>query len=430
MQTVGKKPSSKSFDVSAIRAQFPALRQEVHPGKKLVYLDSAATALKPQFVIDAVVDIYAKDCANVHRGVHALSQRATAKYEGARDRIQKFIGAAEREEVVFTCGTTEGLNLVAWSWGRKHLQAGDEVLLTEMEHHSNIVPWQLVCDEVGAKLVVAPLEADGSVTTESIRARLSPKTRVLSFPHVANSLGTVMPVAELTELAHAAGAIVVVDGAQGIVHGGVDVVALDVDFYAFSGHKLYGPSGIGVLYGKRALLESMPPWQGGGDMIDRVRFEGSTWNDLPYKFEAGTPHIAGAVGLGAAVEWLESLDLEAAFQHEAELLAYGEKALRAVPGLTLIGTADARASVLSFVLDGIHPTDAGTILDAEGIAIRTGHHCAQPVMDHFGVTGTARASLAMYNDRSDIDALVRGLAQVLDIFGPPSGTPRAGSASA
>lgn len=406
-----------SFDVEAIRAEFPALQQEVHPGKPLVYLDSAATALKPQAVIDAVTDIYARDCANVHRGVHALSQRATAKYEGARDLVQGYLGAAEREEIVFVRGATEGLNLVAWSWGRSQLQEGDEVLVTEMEHHSNIVPWQLACEATGAKLVVVPIDDQGDTSLDAFRERVTERTRVISFPHVANSLGTVLPVAELVALAREVGAITVVDGAQGIVHGDVDVAALDVDFYAFSGHKLYGPTGIGVLYGKRALLEAMPPWQGGGDMIDRVTFESSTWNDLPYKFEAGTPHIAGAVGLGAAIRWLDAIDRPGAFAHEAELLAYGDAQLREVPGLRRIGVADARSSVLSFLLEGIHPTDAGTILDAEGIAIRTGHHCAQPVMDHFGVTGTARASLALYNTRAEIDALVAGLHKVREIFG-------------
>lgn len=405
------------FDVEAVRAQFPALAQEAHPGKPLVYLDSAATALKPRAVIDAVTSVYAQDCANVHRAVHVLSQRATARFEGARDRVMRWLGAAEREEIVFTRGATEAINLVAASWGGANLQPGDEILITELEHHSNIVPWQLVAARTGAKVVVAPITDEGEVTLEAFTARLSERTKLVAFAHVSNSLGTVLPVATMIRRAHEVGAVALVDGAQGVVHARVDVRALDADFYVFSGHKLYGPSGIGVLYGKRALLEAMPPWQGGGDMIDRVTFEGSTWNDLPYKFEAGTPAIAQAIGLGAAIEWLEGLDLDAVLAHEAELLAYGTERLSALPGLTLVGRAREKSSVLAFLLEGIHPTDAGTILDAEGVAIRTGHHCTQPVMDHFGVTGTARASLALYNTKADLDALVRGLEKVRSFFG-------------
>lgn len=406
-----------SFDAAALREQFPALAQEVHPGKPLVYLDSAATALKPQAVIDAVVGAYAQDCANVHRAVHALSQRATAKYEGARDRIRDYLGAAEREEIIFTRGTSESINLVAYTYALANLQAGDEILITELEHHSNIVPWQLVAERTGARLVVAPITETGDLPLESFTAKLSGRTKIASFAHISNSLGTVLPVKAMIDAAHEVGAIAVVDGAQGIVHEKVDVRALGADFYAFSGHKLYGPSGIGVLYGRRELLEAMPPWQGGGDMIDRVHFEGSTYNDLPYKFEAGTPNIAGAIGLGAAVAWMEGLDWKGAQRHEAELLRYGHERLGEIEGLRLIGSAPQKASVLAFVLEGIHPTDAGSFLDADGVAIRTGHHCAQPVMDRFGVSATARASLGLYNTKADIDALVAGLQKVRKIFG-------------
>ena len=407
-----------AFDLGSVRAAFPALRQEVHPGKPLVYLDSAATALKPQPVLDATMDAYAKDVANVHRAVHALSQRATARYEGARDTVRDFVGASSREEIIFVRGTSEALNLVASSWGGANLGEGDEILLTELEHHSNIVPWQLVAARTGARVVHVPITDAGEVTLEAFEAKLGPQTKVCAFAHISNSLGTVLPVKAMAERAHAAGAIAVVDGAQGVVHGAVDVRELGVDFYAFSGHKLYGPTGIGVLYGRQELLEAMPPWQGGGDMIDRVTLDaGSTWNDLPYKFEAGTPNIAGAIGLGAAIEWLAGLGLEHVAAHEAEVLAYGHARLAEVPGLTLVGSAPAKASVLAFTLEGIHPSDAGTILDAEGIAIRTGHHCAQPVMDHFGVTGTARASLGVHNGTDDIDALVQGLARVRAFFG-------------
>lgn len=405
------------FDVESIRRQFPALQQQAHPKKPLVYLDSAATALKPQVVIDAVTSVYAEDCANIHRAVHVLSQRATARYEGARDRVRDFLGAKKREEIVFTRGTTESVNLVAQTWGRANVGEGDEILLTELEHHSNIVPWQLLAKERGAKIVVVPITDEGEVTLEAFAQMLSPRTKIAAFAHVSNSLGTVLPVVELTKLAHEAGALVLIDGAQGVVHGRVDVRALDADFYVFSGHKLYAPTGIGVLYGKEALLDAMPPWQGGGDMIDRVSFDGSTWNDLPYKFEAGTPAIAQAIGLGAAIEWLEALDLDAAFAHEQDVLAHGTKLLAAIDGLKLVGTAKHKSGVLAFLLDGIHPTDAGSILDAEGIAIRTGHHCAQPVMDHFGVTGTARASLGIYTSKQDLDALAAGLRKVKSFFG-------------
>jgi len=421
--TVGKAPSSgfQGFDVEAIRRQFPALEQEVHPGKKLVYLDSAATALKPQVVIDAVVNTYAVDCANVHRAVHSLSQRATASYEGARDTIVHFLNAATREEIVFTSGTTDGLNLVAQAfahrgWDRA-LTEGDEIVVTELEHHSNIVPWQMLAKRTGAVLKVAPITEAGELRLDDFRAQLGSRTKLCAFAHVSNSLGTLLPVTEMIAAAHEVGALVAIDGAQGVVHQPVDVRALDADFYAFSGHKVYGPTGIGVLYGRKELLEAMPPWRGGGDMIDRVTFRETTWNDLPYKFEAGTPNIAGAIGLGAALEWMMAIGLDRIAAHEAGLLAYGTRRFAELEGVRLIGTAPDKAGVLAFVMDGIHPTDAGSFLDADGIAVRTGHHCAQPVMDRYGVTGTARASLGVYNTEADIDALIEGLKKVRSIFG-------------
>ena len=404
------------LDACSVRADFPALHQKVH-GKPLVYLDSAATALKPQCVIDAVVHTYSRDCANIHRAVHSLSQNATATHEAARESVRRFIGAKKTEEVVFTAGATASINLIAQTWGDKNLKRGDEILVTELAHHANIVPWQLACERTGARLVFVPINERGEVEEAAFAEKLSEKTKLVSFAHISNSLGTILPVARFTKLAHDAGAVVVVDGSQGVVHGPVDVTALDVDFYVFSGHKLYAPSGTGVLYGKEALLEAMPPYQGGGDMIDEVRFEKTTYNDLPFKFEAGTPNIAGFAGLGAAITYLEKLGWDRITNHEDKLLSYGTKALQEVDGLRLIGTASHKASVLSFVLDGIHPTDAGTLLDAEGIAIRTGHHCAQPVMQHFGIPGTARASLALYNTTEELDALVAGLRKVRKLFG-------------
>ena len=407
---------AERYDVDGIRAQVPALHQKVH-GKRLAYLDSAASALKPQCVIDAVTSIYAEDCANVHRAVHLLSQRATARYEGAREIVRAFINASATEEIVFTRGTTEGINLVAHAWGEANLQEGDEVLVTGLEHHSNIVPWQLVCQRRGAKLVAVPLTESGDVRLDDVAAKIGPRTRLVACAQVSNSLGTILPVREIAALAHDAGALVFVDGAQGVVHLPVDVQALGADFYAFSGHKLYGPTGIGVLYGRRALLEAMPPWQGGGDMIDEVTFDGSTWNDLPYKFEAGTPHIAGVVGLGAAIEWVRGIGMDAIAAHEARLLAYGTEILEGIAGVRLIGTAPHKSGVLTFVVDGAHPTDVGTFLDAAGVAIRTGHHCAQPVLAHYGVTATARASLGAYNCTQDLDQLADGLAQAKSILG-------------
>ena len=406
----------KPFDVQRVREDFPALHQEVH-AKPLVYLDSAATSLKPQAVIDAVADVYARDCANIHRAVHLLSQRATARFEEAREKVRSFVNAANKSEVVFTRGTTEAINLVAQSWGRAYLREGDEVLVTELEHHSNIVPWQILCQQTGATLVVVPITDRGEVLREAFEQELGDRTRLVALAHVSNALGTVLPVAELIALAHDRGAVVLLDGAQAVSHVDVDVQALDCDFYAFSGHKLYGPTGIGVLYGKERLLESMPPYQGGGDMIRSVTFEETTYNDLPYKFEAGTPNIAGAIGLGAAIDYFTSFDRQAVRAHENTVLRYATEALEAVSGVRLIGTAPGKVSVLSFLMDAAHPHDIGTIVDSEGVAIRTGHHCAQPVMEHFGIAATARASLGMYNTTDDVDALLGALRKVQEIFG-------------
>ncbi len=404
------------FDVQRVREDFPALHQDVH-GKPLVYLDSAATTLKPQSVIDAVDEVYARDCANIHRAVHLLSQRATARFEEAREKVRIFLNASNQTEIVFTRGATEAINLVAQSWGRSSLREGDEVLVTELEHHSNIVPWQILCQQTGAKLVVVPMTDRGEVLREAFEKKLSERTRLVAMSHVSNALGTVLPVAELIALAHGHGALVLLDGAQAVSHVDVDVQSLDCDFYAFSGHKLYGPTGIGVLYGKERLLDKMPPYQGGGDMIRSVTFEETIYNDLPYKFEAGTPHIAGAIGLGAAIDYFSSFDAGLVHAHENALLRYATEALEAVSGVRLIGTAPGKVAALSFLMESAHPHDIGTIVDAEGVAIRTGHHCAQPVMEHFGIAATARASLGMYNSREDIDALVTSLRKVQELFG-------------
>ncbi len=408
-------PTARGLDVNRVRADFPILGQTVH-GKPLVYLDSAATAQKPQAVIDVLRRYYEHDNANVHRGVHLLSERATRDYEDARVSVQRFLNAAGPEEVIFVRGTTEAINLVAQSYARPKLRPGDEVLITAMEHHSNIVPWQMVCEQTGAVLRVAPIDDRGELIVEEYERLLGPRTRLAAVVHVSNALGTVNPVRRLVELAHRQEVPVLLDGAQAVPHGPVDVRGLDCDFYAFSGHKLYGPTGIGVLYGKAALLEAMPPYQGGGDMIRSVRFEKTVYNELPYKFEAGTPHIAGAIGLAAAIEYVTGLGLEAVAAHEHDLLAYGEAALAGVRGLRRIGTARQRAAVLSFVLERVHPHDVGTVLDREGVAVRTGHHCCQPVMERFGIPATARASLGLYNTREDLDALVRALRRVSEVF--------------
>ncbi|MGZ6125207.1 MAG: SufS family cysteine desulfurase [Myxococcales bacterium] len=416
MTALGQRAPAAAFDVERVRSDFPILHQQVH-GKPLVYLDSAATSQKPRAVIDAVARYYLQDNANVHRGVHLLSERATRDYEDAREKVRQFIGAAHAYEIVFLRGTTEAVNLVAQTYGRSRLRAGDEILVTEMEHHSNFVPWQLLCEEKGATLRMAPIDDEGQLRLDELERLLGPRTRLLALAHVSNALGTINPVRRIVEMAHRHGVPVLLDGAQAVPHLAVDVQALGCDFYAFSGHKLFGPTGIGVLYGRSELLEQMPPWQGGGDMISSVTLEKTTWNKLPYKFEAGTPDIAGAIGLGAAIDYLGAVGFAAIAAHEHELLSYATAALAGVPGLRLIGTAREKASVLSFQLGEVHPHDVGTVLDREGIAIRTGHHCAQPLMRRLGIAATARASLAFYNRRADIDALVAGLHKVREMLG-------------
>ena len=406
---------ASAFDVQRIRQDFPILNQKVH-GKPLVYLDNAATTQKPQAVIDAMVRSYAEDNANIHRGVHLLSERATRAYEEARVKVQTFLNAPDAREVIFVRGTTEAVNLVAQTFGRANINKGDEVLVTEMEHHSNIVPWQLICEEKGAQLKVIPITDSGELRMDLLESLLTDRTRMVAVVHVSNSLGTINPIAAIVEKAHARGIPVLVDGAQAVAHMPVDVQALGCDFYAMSGHKLFGPTGIGVLWGRLPLLEKMPPYQGGGDMISAVSFARTTYNVVPNKFEAGTPNIAGSVGLGAAIDYLNGIDVAAMQAYEDELLAYGTKALSAVPGIRLIGTASKKASILSFVMEDVHPHDIGTILDQQGVAIRTGHHCTQPLMERLCVPATARASLALYNTKEEIDALVGALARVREIF--------------
>ena len=404
-----------SFDVDRLRADFPILREKVR-GHQLVYLDNAATSQKPKAVMDAIVRYYEHDNANIHRGVHYLSERATKEFEDARKSVQSFLRAASAREIVFTRGTTEAINLVAQTYGRVHVGADDEVLITAMEHHSNIVPWQLLCEEKWATLRVAPINDRGELILEEYEKLLGPRTKIVSIGHISNALGTVNPVAEMVRMAHAKGIPVLVDGAQAVPRVPVNVQELDCDFYVFSGHKTYGPTGIGILYGKLGLLDAMPPYQGGGDMILSVTFEKSTYNKVPHKFEAGTPDMSGAVGLRAAIEYLNGLGMDNVAAYEHELLSYATKAVSALPGVRLIGTAKEKAGVLSFVIEGIHPHDIGTILDQEGIAIRTGHHCAQPVMARFGVDATARASFGLYNTKEEIDALVRGIQKVQEVF--------------
>ncbi|MGH9558886.1 MAG: SufS family cysteine desulfurase [Bryobacteraceae bacterium] len=407
--------AAAGFDVQAVRKDFPVLDQMVH-GHPLVYLDNAATSQKPRAVIEAIERFYSRDNSNIHRGVHALSERATREYEQAREKIQKFLNAAESREIIFVRGTTEAINLVARTYGRKNIGAGDEILITGLEHHSNIVPWQMLCEQTGAKLRVVPVSDDGKVSTRDFEQLIGDRTKLVSVAHISNVLGTVLPVREIAALAHARGVPVLFDGAQAAPHMKVDVRALDCDFYAFSGHKLYGPTGIGVLYGKAALLENMPPDQGGGDMIQSVTFEKTTYNVLPYKFEAGTPDISGAIGLGAAIDYLNELGLDSASAYESELLDYATRELSKIEGLRIIGTAKHKAAAISFVIEGIHPHDVGTILDRQGIAVRTGHHCAQPLMERFNVPATTRASLAFYNTREEIDALTAGIRKVKEIF--------------
>jgi len=413
--SIAAKAVSGAFDVERVRADFPILEQKVH-GKPLVYLDNAATSQKPRAVIDAISRYYEGTNANIHRAVHHLSEQATGEYEAARATAQKFINAPSSTEVIFVRGTTEGINLVAQTFGRANIHAGDELVVTDMEHHSDIVPWQLLCEDRGAKLRVVPINDRGELIFEEYEKLLGPRTKLVCVTHVSNALGTVNPVREIVAKAHGLGIPVLVDGAQAVPHLKVDVQALDCDFYSFSGHKVYGPTGIGVLYGKKALLEAMPPYQGGGDMILNVTFEKTTYNRLPYKFEAGTPDIAGVIGLGAALEYVEGLGIEKIGAYEHELLDYATAAVSKIPGLKIIGTAKEKAGVLSFTLENIHPHDIGTILDREGIAIRTGHHCSQPVMRRFGVDSTARASFAMYNTKHEVDALVRGIEKVREVF--------------
>jgi cysteine desulfurase/selenocysteine lyase len=402
--------------VERIRKDFPILHQQVH-GRRLVYLDNAATTQKPQAVLDALRAYYETDNANVHRGVHLLSERATADYEGARETVRRFLNAREAREIVFVRGTTEGVNLVARSFGRRALRAGDEVIISALEHHSNIVPWQLLCEETGAALRVVPISDAGEVDVDAYERLLGDRTRLVAVSHVSNALGTVVPVRRIVELAHRRGVPVLVDGAQAVSHLPVDVQALDCDFYAFSGHKVLGPTGIGVLYGKAELLEAMPPFQGGGDMIKSVSFEKTVYNDVPHRFEAGTPHIAGAVGLGAALEYLDGLGRERVAAWEHGLLARATEVVSAIPGVQIVGTAREKASVLSFVMDGVHAHDVGTIADREGVAIRTGHHCAMPVMTRFGIAAAARASFALYNTPEEVEALGRALRKVREVFG-------------
>jgi cysteine desulfurase/selenocysteine lyase len=408
-------PAASSYDVEAVRRDFPILSASVY-GKPLVYLDNAASAQKPMAVIEAERRVYETLYANIHRGVHWLSVHATDAYDAAREKARAFLNAAEAREIVFVRGTTEAVNLVAQTLGRQRVGPGDEVLITGLEHHSNIVPWQLLCEERGARLAVAPIDDAGDVDLAAFEKLLSPSTRLVSIAHLSNALGTVLPVRRIVELAHARGVPVFVDGAQAAPRMPVDVRALDVDFYAFSSHKIYGPTGVGILYGKAALLEAMPPYQGGGDMIRSVTFEKTTFNELPYKFEAGTPNIAGGIAFGAALDYVQALGLPAIAAHEHDLLTYATAALSEIPGLRIVGTAREKAGVLSFVLDGVHPHDIGTVLDREGIAIRTGHHCAQPVMDRYGLPATARASFGLYNTRAEVDALAAGIHKVIGMF--------------
>ena len=404
-----------ALDVERIREDFPILERQVRE-HRLVYLDSAATTQKPRAVLDALARYYADGNANIHRGVYVLSEEATAAYDAAREKVRRFLNAAAAREIVFTRNSTESINLVAQSFGRRHVGPGDEIVITHMEHHSNIVPWQLLCEQVGARLRVAPIDDTGTLQLDELERLIGPRTRLVSVVHLSNSLGTINPVRDIVAAAHRLGVPVLIDGSQAVYHMPVDVQALGCDFYACTGHKLYGPTGIGVLYGREALLEQMPPYQGGGDMIRSVTFEKTTYADLPHKFEAGTPHIAGAIGLGAAVDYVQGIGFDALMPHEADLLAYGTAALSEVKGLRLIGTAADKASILAFVMKGAHPHDVGTIVDTEGVALRTGHHCTQPIMDRFGVPATARASVAMYNTREEIDVLVRALQRVREMF--------------
>jgi cysteine desulfurase / selenocysteine lyase len=406
----------RPYDVQRVRRDFPILSRLVN-GRPLVYLDSAASSQRPLQVIQAVDRYETSSHANVHRGVHSLSQEATEAFEGARDRVRRFINARSTHEIIFVRGTTEGINLVAQSYGRSRLKPGDEILISALEHHGNIVPWQLLAQQTGATLKVAPIDRRGELEFDQFEALVSPHTKIVGIAHVSNALGTILPVKRVIDAAHARGAVVLVDGAQAVPHAHVDVRALDADFYAFSGHKLYGPTGIGVLYGREELLDAMPPWQGGGDMIKAVTFERTTFNDLPWKFEAGTPNISGAIGLAAAIDYLEGLGLEAVAAHEQRMLKLATAELLKLPGVDIVGTAAHKASVISFTMTGVHPHDIGTVLDSEGIAVRTGHHCAMPVMDFFQIPATARASFACYNTEEEVAKLVAALRKVREVFG-------------
>jgi cysteine desulfurase / selenocysteine lyase len=410
MSNLDKKP----FNVREIREEFPALRQQIY-GKNLIYFDNGATSQKPKLVLDAINLFYSKENANIHRGVHYLSQRATTDYEAARQRIQRYLGARKPEEIIFTKGTTDSINLVAYSYGST-LTAGDEILISAMEHHSNIVPWQMLCERQGCVLKVAPINQRGELIMEEFDQLLSKKTKLVAITHISNTLGTINPIKEIIQKAHAVGSKVLIDGAQSIQHMSINVKELDCDFYVFSSHKVFGPTGIGVLYGKEDILDRMPPYQGGGDMIARVTFERTTYNELPFKFEAGTPHIAGGICLGKAFEYLESIDMVAAERHERELAKYAEDMLDTFEGLQIIGEAKNKTSVVSFSVKGIHPFDIGTLLDKQGIAVRTGHHCTQPLMDFYGIPGTVRASFAFYNTKEEIDTFVAGVERSLSML--------------
>ena len=405
-----------SYDVERIRQDFPILSEQVYD-KPMVYFDSAASAQKPRPVIDAISNVYETQYANVHRGVHYMSQKATDAMEASRESVRAFINAADVREIIFVRGATEGINLVAHCWGHQNLSAGDEIIVSVMEHHSNIVPWQMIAEQTGAVLRVIPISDDGALDMDAYADLMSDKTKIVAITHISNALGTITPIAEIIGIAHERGVPVLVDGCQAAPHVALDMQVLDADFYVFSGHKIYGPSGIGVLYGKAALLETMPPYQGCGEMIDVVTFEKTTYADLPFKFEAGTPHISGAIGMGAAIEYINGIGLENIAAHENDLLTYGTEKLSEINSLNLVGTAPEKAAILSFVLETVHPHDVGTILDREGIAVRTGHHCAQPVMDRFDIAATIRASIGMYNTREEIDVLVAGLGRVQEIFG-------------
>ena len=423
MTTAAKLPQAEQastsrsarIDIDKIRRDFPILARDVR-GKKLVYLDNAATSQKPRAVIERIVKYYEQENANIHRGVHFLSELATREHDCAREAVKEFVNAGSTREIIFVRGTTEAINLVAQTYGRANVGAGDEVLITAMEHHSNIVPWQILCEEKGAQLRVAPINDDGELLVGELHKLISPRTKIIALAHVSNALGTVNPVKKIIDCAHSKNIPVLIDGAQAVPHMKVDVQELGADFYTFSSHKMFGPMGIGVLYGKAELLEAMPPYQGGGDMISSVTFEKTTYNRLPFKFEAGTPDVAGAIGLGAAIEYLNQIGMEKIEEYEHELLAYAIEQVSPIPGVRLIGTAKARTGVLSFIIDGVHPHDVGTILDQEGIAIRTGHHCAQPIMDRFGIPATARASFAFYNTKDEVDALAAGIRRVQEVF--------------